>query len=50
MEIRILAMDSTLEEEYTRVAIIGRQQVCVKLNTEPDVLTVQQVENGICIL
>lgn len=50
LEIRILAMDSTLEEEYTRVAIIGRQQVCVKLNTEPDVLTVQQVENGICIL
>ena len=51
LEIRILAMDdSTLEEEYTRVAIIGRQQVCVKLNTEPDALTVQQVENGICIL
>ena len=51
LEIRILAMaDSTQEEEYTRVAIIGRQQVCVKLNTEPDALTVQQVENGICIL
>lgn len=50
VNVRILDLDAKLESGYARAAIIGRQQICVKLSTEPDVLTVQQMKDGICIL
>ena len=50
VEIRIAEMDKHLEAGYARAAIIGRQQVCVKLGSAPDMLTVQQIKDGICIL
>lgn len=50
IEIRIADMNKNLGSGYARAAIIGRQQVCVKLSVEPDVLTVQQIKDGICIL
>lgn len=50
LDIRITDLDEKMEAGYARAAIIGRQKLCVRVSTEPEVLNVQQIKDGIHIL